>query len=138
MTDDLVSFLRERLDERESSARFAGTRGAGPTWRTEECEQCGGHIVGSSGTEHAETVVDCYPYEGGGLVYPVHHFMVENDPQYVLADIEAKRRIVDELHRIPGDGINFAIAEQNRADDVLRLLALPYSDHPDYRSDWAP
>ena len=40
------------------------------------------------------------------------------------ADLEAKRRIVErwrELH-----------------PDVLRLLALPYADHPDYDQEWRP
>ena len=53
------------------------------------------------------------------------------NPARVLAECEAKRRIVehcdfDHLARSPGDPY------------VLRLLALPYADHPDYREEWRP
>lgn len=62
------------------------------------------------------------------------------DPTRVLADIEAKRRIVEEL-AIP------YIAERRRLmngqpswgdehPELLRWLALPYADHPDYREEW--
>ena len=43
-------------------------------------------------------------------------------PARVLAECEAKRRIV-ELISSPGM-------------QVFRLLALPYADHPDYREEW--
>ena len=49
-----------------------------------------------------------------------------------LAECEAKRRIVESY-----------VAEFGPGDwlvdhDVLRLLALPYADHPDYRQKWRP
>jgi hypothetical protein len=57
-------------------------------------------------------------------------------PQRILAECEAKRRIVglvgpahDERDEpIPGSGL----------PDVLAALALPYADHPDYREEWKP
>lgn len=30
------------------------------------------------------------------------------------------------------------LAEEKAADMIMRLLALPYSDHPDYRQEWKP
>jgi hypothetical protein len=51
----------------------------------------------------------------------------------MLAECEAKRRIVEHLGWIvDNEGRN--IVERN----VLRLLALPYADHPDYREEWRP
>jgi len=48
------------------------------------------------------------------------------DPARVLAECEAKRRLI-------------ALGEKDSYwDDVLRLLALPYADHPDYRDEWRP
>jgi hypothetical protein len=49
-----------------------------------------------------------------------------------LADCEAKRRIVDDLgnYRQPHD------PDWTTAQVVLKLLALPYADHPDYREEW--
>lgn len=68
----------------------------------------------------------------------------------VLAECEAKRRIVEELtvarrERVPAQrsGV-YDVAEvrdmrsDGDADMVLPLLALPYSDHPDYREEWRP
>jgi len=46
------------------------------------------------------------------------------DPGRVLAECEAKRSIV-ELISSPGP-------------QALRLLALPYADHPDYLPEWKP
>jgi len=46
------------------------------------------------------------------------------DPARVLAECEAKRRIVG-LISSPGP-------------QALRLLALPYADHPDYLPEWKP
>ena len=48
------------------------------------------------------------------------------DPARVLAECEAKRRLI-------------ALGEKDSYwDDVLRILALPYADHPDYREEWRP
>jgi hypothetical protein len=48
------------------------------------------------------------------------------DPARVVAECRARRAVVDVV--------------RDRADDeavrVLRALALPYADHPDFRPDW--
>lgn len=51
----------------------------------------------------------------------------------VLADCEAKRRIIDLLRQRTGEPDDHG---QLRA--ALGLLALPYADHPDYRQEWRP
>ncbi|MDB5243970.1 MAG: hypothetical protein JWP57_4596 [Spirosoma sp.] len=43
-------------------------------------------------------------------------------PARVLAECDAKRRA----------------REMQIADELDRILALPYADHPDYRSEWRP
>ncbi len=55
------------------------------------------------------------------------------DPARVLAECEAKRRIVESYNSPDsvgsyGDGLWEALAH----------LALPYADHPDYREEWRP
>jgi len=63
------------------------------------------------------------------------HFS-RHDPARVLAECEAKRRIVEEYVRIErGD---YADSTRWLAEDILALLALPYADHPDYRPEWRP
>lgn len=48
-----------------------------------------------------------------------------HDPPRVLAECRAKRKIGA---RAVADG----------DEDTLKLLALPYADHPQYREDWKP
>jgi Family of unknown function (DUF6221) len=58
-------------------------------------------------------------------------------PARVLAECDAKRRIVAEHADIdPCDAHDAAF--KSIPCDTLRLLALPYADHPGYRSEWAP
>ncbi len=54
-------------------------------------------------------------------------------PARVLAECAAKRGIV-EIQRT--DLVDDP--EDWRADEILRLLALPYADHPAYRPEWRP
>ena len=61
-------------------------------------------------------------------------------PSFRLADIEAKRQIIDEA-----EGQVRLAAQANTWDNwrdgwlrALRFLALPYADHPDYRQEWRP
>ncbi len=62
-------------------------------------------------------------------------------PARVLAECEAKRRIVRQ-YGIARDAeygdISVAIRAEQTYKYVLRLLALPYADHPDYREEWRP
>lgn len=53
----------------------------------------------------------------------------------VLSECEAKRRIVEAATWEMKDGSRVAYELD---EDTLRLLALPYADHPDYRDEWRP
>ena len=73
--------------------------------------------------------------------------IVDWSPARVLAECEAKRRIV-ELHQGHHEcvGVKFrarrtvlvAPGYQFANDPTLALLALPYADHPDYDKSWRP
>lgn len=61
-------------------------------------------------------------------------------------ECEAKRRIVEEHYFMPRhesrdfgfeDG-NCVTCRKQGPCTTLRLLALPYADHPDYREEWRP
>lgn len=113
----LAEFMRARLDEDERVAR-AATPG---TWSA------------------AESYPDAWVIDG-----PTHNIANENsrgdisrgdamhiarhDPARVLREVEAKRLIVAGID--PEDPPDLVA--------VLRLLALPYVDHPDYRDEWRP
>jgi len=84
-------------------------------------------------------------HNGGGSFANDNYGCLLIDPVRVLAECEAKRRIVeayiDTLAMIPthvlGDGDEHptVIAEEYEAH-ILPALALPYADHPDYRDEW--
>jgi len=63
--------------------------------------------------------------------------IVRWSPARVLAECKAKRRL---LERASPEARTTAqlVAVAALADDALRLLALPYADHPDYREEWRP
>jgi hypothetical protein len=70
-----------------------------------------------------------------------------HDPASVLADIEAKRRILAD-HRQRRDSIWCRVCDPATEDTddsaayypcrTLRLLAAPFAAHPDYRQEWKP
>ncbi|HEY3261295.1 MAG TPA: DUF6221 family protein [Pseudonocardiaceae bacterium] len=61
------------------------------------------------------------------------------DPARVLAEVDAKRRILDmwadaQSAEFPDYWGGYATA----LDDVVRQLALPYADRPGFRAEWRP
>lgn len=56
----------------------------------------------------------------------------------LLADIEAKRAILDEI--VPAlEGYEWdAVAERSTTERLVRLLASAYKDRPGYRDEWRP
>jgi hypothetical protein len=152
---DLVTFLRARLDEREAAAKAAFP---GP-WRYNPDKQW--HLPDDyPSRRNGEEFVAAGPLDAATCVAatgPADHpqsmadatFIVLNDPQFVLADVAAKRRIVDahadpKHYCAPGPidraGHTWYEAGEKRWADIpclhLRLLAAPYASHPDCRPEW--
>lgn len=120
---DIVEFLRARLDEDEASAKVAVSlsHGDDPDWY-ERYEWAW----------HSE-----YRNGGAGSMF----LPGAPSPARVLRDISAKRRIVDSADAAPygsGDAENVEAGWSDHSDLVLRLLAVVYDDHPDYRQEWKP
>lgn len=134
---ELVDFLRARYDEVAARAEAAPP---GP-WKVE----VGGSIVDANGRRVIPSVggavdgrVSRWP-EG-----PATEHIIDNDPARVLAEVEAKRALLD-LHE-PGE-TEYVDGDVCMACDVqgeepfypcktLRLLARPFRDHPDFDSAW--
>ncbi|GAA2484752.1 DUF6221 family protein [Streptomyces thermolineatus] len=150
MTDDLIAFLRARLDEDEAVAREAT---AGP-WRSAPTARH--HATATGRTE--EAVFAALPDKGAVVVASTgeareqqnlvnaEHIARHADPARVLREVEAKRRLLA-LHE-PGE-MEFVDGDVCMACDVrdegphypcltLRLIAAVYDQHPDYREDWRP
>lgn len=70
-------------------------------------------------------------------IHPSHSTTMCGDcalaQQRILADCEAKRRIVDYEVPWPGDP-----DAETAAYYACQCLALIYADHPDYRQEWRP
>lgn len=160
MTDDLVAFLRARLDEDEQTARAAadetgiaawvGSDESGHAWRYQHGGVWGDH----------DGLCSEAPYVVGTDLRQVQDHIARHDPARVLAEVDAKRRMVDEYAKTveimerAGARLSTTAAALNdlpsfttwaRARDealIMRdwvaLLALPFADHPDYRQEWAP
>lgn len=146
--DNLVAFIRARLDEDEYIARRAANYDDG----------AGHDVQGPKGTwvclDESEWFGTSYR---GGTIGPrigyanapeLGAHIVAHDPARVLAEVEAKRRII-ELHSVSeghecstrdrhGDIDHCTWVMDSEACTTLRLLALQYAAHPDYREEWRP
>lgn len=116
---ELTDFINQRLDEDEALARDVEQRVASGRWY-EDAE-------GSSASAYFDR-----DYSQGGYTITAAR---------ALAEVEAKRRIVAEWVR--EEGANFGDEFLNGVctglERAVRLLALPYATHPDYREEeWRP
>lgn len=137
---DLETWLRQQLDEDEQTARSVEDR-SDPwfgQWQAEGNKALrtrNGWVLAHNRGE---------PYAPGLLAHIACH-----DPARVLAEIDAKRRILDDI--VPdADGLDMQVdgefrvgrrdlaAEPYLGDALMQLLALPYADRPGYRSEWRP
>lgn len=120
MTDDLAAFVAVRLDELELAAKIASVEDA---W---------GQLRQS------------IPREPGPL-NRCHRLMEEGSPARALREVAAKRAILARYER----GVSGELPEWKAGRElieaglaillgVLRDLAAVWSDHPDYRQEWAP
>jgi len=138
--DDLVQFLRARLDEDEQAAA-AASDGPWTPWRK-------ARLHGLGQLEHAVML----PGDGIGSRATIvtaswldAEHIARHNPARVLAEVDAKRRILD-LHEAAE--FEYADADVCLSCDsggplpypcpTVRLLALPYADHPDYHDEWRP
>lgn len=114
---DLTDFLLARIAEDEA---FASEASCGPWEASRNREVLGGD---------PQRLI-AHPRQATNA-----RFIRRHNPARVLAECEAKRRIVEEatLGAAPDTDLWAQVAW-----DVLRLLALPYADHADYREEWRP
>lgn len=132
----LCAFLLARLDEDEQAAKAALP---GP-WLvgTEHDHLLDWVVYGQSRWAGHLGQVCNVEYGHDGADNAAH--IARHDPATVLADVAARRRIVEEhvgVHRCDwGDYAGGDCGECTT--EVLRLLAVRYAGHPDHYSGWAP
>jgi hypothetical protein len=129
--DELVVWLRGVLDEDERVARTLDGEG----WSAQGCDIHGMRRV--TVDYSAEYVVACT------LAVRGEHIAL-HDPAAVLADIEAKRRVLDEQARLLDGATTCDHCDLTHEPAVdlaavlLRLLAMAYANRPGYREEWRP
>lgn len=156
---DLSTFLLARIAEDEADARGASP---GP-WLYTTVESVGGgalydktRVIGSLDYEqlddHDGSIVR-HLLEREADANGAH--IARHDPARVLAECEAKRRIVALHERLSGehathpdfpDGSAACVAcgwsdgwyAEPWPCETLKALAVPYADHPDYDESWRP
>ena len=146
MTTDLVAFLRARLDEDHRIAAVAAGMDAGSSWVADDYD-----VLGDGTAAEATS-------------FPQAEHIARHDPARVLREVAAKRRILFAHEPVllrKGSGADYyvtatvcrtcggtdALYDDGTAPPdrpaaypcpTLRLLALPYADHPDYQEEWRP
>jgi hypothetical protein len=137
MTDALVQFLRARLDEDERGAHAA-------MWADEESGNWHAYDRGPRKNPlgirwvvidaASEGVVDVQPQaaEDQGVA----QYIARHDPARVLAEVDAKRAIVDWVEECRAFFWQTDSTLTPSAYRVLAPLAAVYADHPDYREEW--
>jgi hypothetical protein len=133
--DDLITWLRTQLDDDERVAREA-TQGK---WRWAD----------PGGPVKMALVAGTWPIEQMVVpsrtpdVYPSHHdaeHIARWDPARVLAEVDAKRRIMAHIGMVALSPWQIKLPEGylEDLDRILRFLALPYADREGYRDEWRP
>ncbi len=142
---DITEFLLARVAEDEQGARRALLFGhpddatkyktVFDTWHVRRQDERRLVIEAHLGANRPRSVVSGYPLTDDALFDHIARW----DPARVLAECEAKRRIISDYQRY--------VAERRRAmggwdtegdSTVMKALALPYADHLDYRQEWRP
>jgi len=115
---ELSQFLLARIAEDEAVARAATQSAKWWDW------------PGRDGRREAKVRAHEDPYIALNVTNGDATHIARHDPARVLAECDAKRRIVammDDPHR-----------DTYEVYAVLRALALPYADHDDYDEAWRP
>lgn len=130
---NLTEFLTARIDEDEEVAQAAADRGERWATMTEETAD-GENAYYTIETAHgALPIAELAEFSETGRQTSEH--VARHDPARVLAECEAKRRIVAGL--VHGSDV-YVPTQVIATEATLRLLALPYANHPDYDEAWRP
>jgi hypothetical protein len=122
---DIVEFLRARYTERRAIAEAAAALQYDP--------ENGWGITDSSIYDPAEKRRWISPHIGMLHESESAEHVVANNPAVVLADLDAKLRLVD-WSEWPGGGPD----SRDAYEWTLAVLAVPFAAHPDYDERWRP
>ena len=119
--DDLIAFLRARLDEDERMAQAAKDVAAERT-----------HYRASVMTRADRELREV---EAKRRIIELHELTVSKDPARFSA-LTGER--LPDAYEVTCAVCGWADDDSTSGCETLRLLALPYVDHPAYREEWRP
>jgi hypothetical protein len=150
VSEDLVTWLRAQIDEDEQQAQQAA-RDTAPKWYRYERYIMSADPHPASSSDEADLYIAM-----DGTEATMEH-MARHDPARVLAEVEAKRRILD-LHEVVDNGggtldsrycaccfadrgYNAGVSNKTGEGlpvwcETVRLLALPYAGRDGWREEW--
>lgn len=124
---ELADFLAARLDEVAEIARRASDGSGRGRWQSLE-----GQVQAVDGGDIA--VAGFAAFDDHRPLLPEHaDHIALHDPETVLAECDARRKVVDEFRRTDSDTDRFAGLFY-----ALQCLALPFAAHAEYRAEWRP
>jgi hypothetical protein len=141
MSDDLVVWLTQILDEEEKAAQAVPAAGGPYNWHPDIHRRC---IWGEGGPDGDQAMDLIRPIWAGGDDQLLNH-VAQHDPSAALARIRADRQILtfwaiwnkpDENGHLRED--TWALATRHAIKIVLYQLALVHSSRPGYREEWRP
>lgn len=140
-TDDLVKFLRARLDDEAMHAEkdlHVADHATPGRWQARYGVNLAHSWIETDSTPVAR--LDSSHHEADCMhIARFRPDTIRERARRRLADVEAKRRLVDELHNLLLVGAAYPDeAGPEVAEQCLRLLAQPDAGHPDYQQEWKP
>lgn len=125
----LIEFLKQRLDDDEAASAAAAP---GPWHLNDE----GDEVLAVDDITAAEAFALSNRQQRATAAHIARH-----DPARVLAEVEAKRRIIEMCESalaVKRDVTEDWPAAAALAEDILDEMGVPYADHPDYDKGWKP
>ena len=130
MSNELIEFIKARLDEDEQAARAVGSNAIDAT-------------EGMWGTKYLTLHGDHPDRHTAELPAELADHIARHDPARALREVEAKRRVLAR-HTGCGTGIGYCDDGGHAWDDEdgprgcadLADLVAVYSDHPQFREEW--
>lgn len=136
---DIADFLRARIAERRALAEAAAAMQGDP--------ENGWGIIDPSGYAQTEKRRWIAPHIGILHEAESAEHIVANNPAVVIADLEAKMKLIDLFEYQLGwnadhdrDVTSHEVQSMRfAADEGLRFLAQPFAGHPDHKGEeWVP
>ncbi|MFF8406927.1 DUF6221 family protein [Streptomyces sp. NPDC015684] len=137
MTNDLVAFLRARLDESAQIARQAERATGSADWRADWRQ-----VAENRFDARIISAPDKPVFDGYGRI-DAAEFASRQDPARVLADIEADRALLAQYEAVADMDTEdaepeFAYGRAVGLGVAVCYRALKYANHTDYREEWRP